>query len=129
MRVRNGSSPSANRCVTHADVPSSIHATPSGVGASRAEYELGPDEVRATKENLGWPLEPTFHVPDEARQAFAETRERGREEKAEWDAMCKRMAEEHPETSYAARETLRLATAALGTAGSRFDTGGPAADE
>jgi transketolase len=34
---------------------------------------LGADEVRATKEALGWPLEPTFHVPEEAREAFAET--------------------------------------------------------
>jgi len=24
---------------------------------------LGPDEVKITKENLGWPLEPDFHVP------------------------------------------------------------------
>src|SRR5207253_10526130 len=26
---------------------------------------LGKDEVKATKQNLGWPLEPTFLVPDE----------------------------------------------------------------
>ncbi len=27
---------------------------------------LGPEEVRLAKENLGWPLEPPFFVPDEA---------------------------------------------------------------
>jgi transketolase len=32
---------------------------------------LGKDETRATKENLGWPLEPTFLVPDEVRQFWA----------------------------------------------------------
>ena len=29
---------------------------------------LGKDEARATKQNLGWPLEPTFLVPDEVRR-------------------------------------------------------------
>jgi transketolase len=32
---------------------------------------LGKDEVKAAKENLGWPLEPTFLVPDEVRQFWA----------------------------------------------------------
>ena len=31
---------------------------------------LGPDEVKAAKENLGWPLQPDFFVPDEVRAAF-----------------------------------------------------------
>ena len=32
---------------------------------------LGKDETRATRENLGWPLEPAFLVPDEVRQFWA----------------------------------------------------------
>ncbi len=32
---------------------------------------LGEEEVIATKKNLGWPLEPTFYVPDEVRQMWA----------------------------------------------------------
>ena len=31
---------------------------------------LGADEVAATKQGLGWPLEPTFFVPDEVRELF-----------------------------------------------------------
>ena len=31
---------------------------------------LGDDEVKATKRNLGWPLEPAFYVPDEVRAVF-----------------------------------------------------------
>ena len=31
---------------------------------------LGPDETKLTKENLGWPLEPTIHIPDEVKQEF-----------------------------------------------------------
>jgi transketolase len=33
---------------------------------------LGEDEVKATKQNLGWPLEPSFLIPDEALQHFRE---------------------------------------------------------
>ena len=32
---------------------------------------LGKDETKATKENLGWPLEPAFLVPDDVRQFWA----------------------------------------------------------
>ncbi len=33
---------------------------------------LGPDEVKLTKENLGWPLEPDFFVPDEVATSYRE---------------------------------------------------------
>ncbi len=46
---------------------------------------LGADEVRLTKEALGWPLEPEFLVPDEVRERFAAVRERGAALHAEWD--------------------------------------------
>ncbi|MEL7061355.1 MAG: transketolase, partial [Acidobacteriota bacterium] len=45
---------------------------------------LGAEELRAAKENLGWPLEPTFHVPDAAREEFADARRRGAEAHAAW---------------------------------------------
>jgi len=32
---------------------------------------LGPEEVLATKRNLGWPEEPSFYIPDEVRELFA----------------------------------------------------------
>jgi transketolase len=34
---------------------------------------LGEEELRAAKENLGWPLEPRFFVPDEVRAFWKET--------------------------------------------------------
>lgn len=46
---------------------------------------LGADEVQAAKANLGWPAEPTFHVPDAARARFRErVLERGRQAEARW---------------------------------------------
>jgi transketolase len=45
---------------------------------------LGVDEVRATKENLGWPVEPPFRVPEEVRAHFRSVAERGARAEAEW---------------------------------------------
>src|ERR1700694_1931568 len=56
--------------------------SPKFHGTSRAHGEpLGADEVKATKAAIGWPQEPTFLVPDEAR--------------AEFDRKTKKLAREH----------------------------------
>ena len=45
---------------------------------------LGKDEVKATKEKLGWPLEPTFLVPDEVRRFWAGLIEQRKGEYESW---------------------------------------------
>ncbi len=56
---------------------------------------LGPEEVDLTKKALGWPLEPTFHIPEEAREAFAGVPTRGRRLEAEWQGLLERYRVEH----------------------------------
>ncbi len=46
---------------------------------------LGEEEVRLTKQALGWPVEPAFYVPDEAKQHMRQAVERGREMQRLWD--------------------------------------------
>ena len=58
---------------------------------------LGKDEVRLAKENLGWPLEPSFHVPGEVKAHFDKIRERGAEKKKSWDRLMSDYREKHPE--------------------------------
>lgn len=75
-----------------ADRPSLIVVrTILGYGAPRKQgtfqahgSPLGADEVRAAKQNLGWPAEPTFFIPDEARTLFRTALERGRVLEQEW---------------------------------------------
>jgi transketolase len=43
---------------------------------------LGADEVRLTKQNLGWPVEPAFLVPDAALAHFRAASDRGAHEEA-----------------------------------------------
>ena len=45
---------------------------------------LGPDEVRAAKESQGWPVEPAFLNPDEARVHFRSAVERGARSEEQW---------------------------------------------
>ena len=45
---------------------------------------LGPDEVRAAKQNLGWPVEPPFLIPDEVRASFHSAIERGKTLEQDW---------------------------------------------
>ena len=58
---------------------------------------LGEEEVRLTKENLGWPYEEPFTVPDEVRELFAGVRERGIEAEHEWSQLFETYARELPE--------------------------------
>ncbi len=68
---------------------------------------LGPDEAIATKRALGWPLEPAFHVPEEAREAFAPAAARGAALRREWLELAARHSARHPAS--AAELTARLA--------------------
>jgi transketolase len=58
---------------------------------------LGEEEVRRTKENLGWPIEPPFYIPDEALTCFREAVERSRAWEAKWQARFEAYAAEYPQ--------------------------------
>jgi transketolase len=58
---------------------------------------LGEEEVRLTKENLGWPLEPSFYIPDEALAHFRQAVENGEQAEAGWNARFAAYAREYPE--------------------------------
>jgi transketolase len=48
---------------------------------------LGEEEVKLTKENLDWPVEPLFYVPDQAFTHFRRAVDRGRHAEEEWEAL------------------------------------------
>jgi len=45
---------------------------------------LGPDELAAAKERLGWPAEPAFHVPDDVRAFFRTLQEAAGRTRLAW---------------------------------------------
>ncbi len=74
------------------------YGSPAKQDTSDAHGEpLGAAEVKAAKERLGWPLEPTFHVPDEVLSSFRKAVDKGKALEAEWNALLERYSKEHPE--------------------------------
>jgi len=66
---------------------------------------LGEEEVRLTKEALGWPPDAHFLIPDEALAVFRQAVERGREAEAQWRETCEHYRAAYPEEG-ARLETL-----------------------
>ncbi|MHB8907725.1 MAG: transketolase [Syntrophales bacterium] len=58
---------------------------------------LGPDEVRAAKERLGWPLDPPFFVPDEALAMYRGAKISGAGSEKAWEATFAAFAVESPQ--------------------------------
>ncbi len=67
----------------------------------------GDEELAAAKEALGWPVEPRFYIPAEAREFFQEAREKGRDREAQWREMFEAYRQDYP--AEAAELTRRLA--------------------
>lgn len=58
---------------------------------------LGGEEIKKTKEALGWPLEPTFHIPGEVSDSFGEAITRGKEAEEKWQALFVEYEKKYPE--------------------------------
>jgi len=58
---------------------------------------LGPEEVQATKKNLGWPLEPPFYIPEEALALFRKGVEKGKALEEAWKAKLEAYGKSYPE--------------------------------
>ena len=58
---------------------------------------LGVEEVRLTKEGMGWPVEPAFHIPEEALEHFRRAVARGSSAQAEWETRFKAYAQKYPD--------------------------------
>jgi transketolase len=58
---------------------------------------LGEDEVKLTKQNLGWPTLEPFFVPDEALAHWRTSKERGAKLEAEWAKKYAAYRQAHPD--------------------------------
>lgn len=58
---------------------------------------LGADNVRKTKEKLGWPTEPDFLVPDDVLAHFRDKVEQGKRHQGDWDERISAFAKAFPE--------------------------------
>ncbi len=74
------------------------YGSPNKAGTSKAHGEpLGADEVKLTKEALGWPSDQFFYVPGRALEHFRTALDEGEKREAEWKALHKAWAAANPE--------------------------------
>ena len=67
-------------------------------GTNKAHGEaLGPEAVKETKRNLGWPEDKTFYVPEEAAINWLQAVDKGAQEESDWNAMFAKYKEAYPE--------------------------------
>ena len=60
---------------------------------------LGPEEVKATKEAMGWPTEPNFHLPQEVSAHLRSALEKGYQWEETWNRLLEKYKEAYPEES------------------------------
>jgi transketolase len=58
---------------------------------------LGEDEVKLTKQALGWPVDPPFYIPDQVLAHFRLAHEQGKQAEAEWDVRFSEYANAFPD--------------------------------
>ncbi len=110
LRVEDGNDPEAlDRAIREAreeeERPSLISVrtrigfgSPNKQDKSSAHGEpLGEEELRLTKESLGWPQDPRFHIPQEALKRFGRALEEGRRSRGEWLERMAAYKDEHPD--------------------------------
>lgn len=74
------------------------YGCPAKEGKASAHGEpLGADNVTALKENLGWPSQEPFYVPDEVYANYKEKAKKGAEAGAAWNKLFAEYCEAYPE--------------------------------
>ena len=72
--------------------------SPNKQDSEKAHGEaLGKEELKKTKINLGWPIEPDFYIPDEVKKHFSKFLPRGENLQSEWQESFKEYFKKFPD--------------------------------
>ncbi|MEM7249756.1 MAG: transketolase, partial [Acidobacteriota bacterium] len=77
---------------THIGLDSAVQDSSKAHGSP-----LGPDNTRALKEKLGWPVDEPFHRPDDVAAAYGRAVEAGQDQVKTWEGQRDAHATAHPE--------------------------------
>ena len=74
------------------------YGSPNKQGKAVAHGEpLGKEEIRLTKENLAWPMDPSFLIPDEASTHFRQAVDKGKVLEDRWQETFSSFKKANPE--------------------------------
>ncbi|AMP15351.1 transketolase [Collimonas pratensis] len=74
---------------------------------------LGVEELRLTKQKLGWPEQPSFYIPEEARTHFLEGMASGSKAEAAWQEKYKTYQAQFPELGRELQQLMEQGGSAL----------------
>ena len=84
------------------------YGSPNKAGTASAHGEpLGEEEISLTKEQLGWPYQEPFTLPEEAQSHFRQAQDRGRSYQEEWQARMEDYRREYPVEATLLKEALK----------------------
>ena len=75
--------------------------------ASAHGEPLGAEEIKLSKEKLGWPAEPDFFIPEEALTNFRQALDRGSEREEKWTALFRSYEKAYPDLAKAYRAWMQ----------------------
>ena len=74
------------------------YGCPERQGTASAHGEpLGEENIKATKEYLGWEWDEPFYVPAEVREHMASIKQKGKETEESWDKLWENYKKEYPD--------------------------------
>jgi len=74
------------------------YGLPTKAGTAKAHGEPpGEEELKGAKENLNWPLEPDFYIPDDVSNLYLDVGKAGQEYEREWENSFVRYKKEQPQ--------------------------------
>lgn len=76
---------------------------------------LGVEEVRLTKRNLGWPEQPPFYIPAQARAHFLAAADRGKKSEAAWRDKFSAYEKQFPALALELQQRMRPGMSAVAT--------------
>ncbi len=68
---------------------------------------LGVEEVKLTKQNLGWPVGPPFHIPESALKHFREALAQGKKAEDEWNRQFSAYTKAFPDLAGELQQRMR----------------------
>ncbi len=68
---------------------------------------LGEEEVKLTKQNLGWPLDPLFYLPSQALDYFRKALEQGKKAEDGWNGRFSAYSQDFPDLGRELQKIMR----------------------
>jgi transketolase len=68
---------------------------------------LGVEEAKLTKENLGWPLEPAFYIPEAVLAHFRAAVEKGKHNETKWERRFSAYMQAYPDLAQELHQMMR----------------------